>query len=148
VRHIVSPCAAVGNARASHVNIVLHTATHCNILHYDMLQCVALCCSVLHCVAVCCSVLHCVARNRTYGVALVSRIDTIIGLFCKRALYNSHYSAKKTWNFVDPTSRSHPIVQRNTLYHTVLQFVALRHTRQDVRFAEKKKTFTFGLLLL
>ena len=47
--------------------------------------------------------------NIRYGVALVSRIDTIIGLFCKRALEKSQYSAKETYNFIDPTNRSHPI---------------------------------------
>jgi len=33
-----------------------------------------------------------------YGVALVSRSDTIIGLFCKRALQKRQYSAKETYN--------------------------------------------------
>ena len=33
-----------------------------------------------------------------YGVALVSRIDTIIGLFGKRALQKRQYSAKETYN--------------------------------------------------
>jgi len=47
----------------------------------------------------------------SYGVALVSRIDKIIGLFCKRALQKSQYSAKETYNFIDPTNRSHPISQ-------------------------------------
>jgi len=44
-----------------------------------------------------------------YGGALVSRIDKIIGLFWKRALQKSHYSAKETYNFIDPTNRSRPI---------------------------------------
>ena len=44
-----------------------------------------------------------------YGVASVSRIDKIIGLFCKRALQKRRYSAKETYNFIDPTDRSHPI---------------------------------------
>ena len=47
--------------------------------------------------------------NLSYGVALVSRIDKIIGLFCKRALQKRQYSAKQTYNFIDPTDRSHPI---------------------------------------
>ena len=42
-------------------------------------------------------------------MALNSRIDEIIGLFCKRALYKRRYSAKETYNFMDPTDRSHPI---------------------------------------
>jgi len=45
----------------------------------------------------------------TYGVALVSRIDKIIDLFCKRALQKRRYSAKETYNLIDPTERSHPI---------------------------------------
>jgi len=44
-----------------------------------------------------------------YGVALISRIDEIIGLFCKRALSKRRYSAKETYNLIDPTDRSHPI---------------------------------------
>jgi len=49
-------------------------------------------------------------ESYSYGVALVSRIDKIIGLFCKRALQTSQYSAKETYNFIDSTIRSHPIV--------------------------------------
>jgi len=41
------------------------------------------CCSVLQGVAMCCSV--CVP-SEGYGMALDSRIDKSIGLFCKRAL--------------------------------------------------------------
>jgi len=42
-------------------------------------------------------------------VALVSRIDKFIGLFCKRALQKREYSAKETYDLIDPTDRSHPI---------------------------------------
>jgi len=45
----------------------------------------------------------------SYGVALISRIDKIIGRFCKRALLKRQYSAKETYNLIDPTNRSHPI---------------------------------------
>jgi len=44
-----------------------------------------------------------------YGVALVSRIDKMTSLFCKRALSKRRYSAKETCNLIDPTDRSHPI---------------------------------------
>jgi len=47
-----------------------------------------------------------------YGVALVSRIDWMIGRFCKRALSKRLYSAKETYHFIDPTDRSHPISLR------------------------------------
>ena len=36
-------------------------------------------------------------RALVYGVALVSRIDKMIGLFCKRALQKRRYSAKETY---------------------------------------------------
>ena len=50
-----------------------------------------------------------------YGVASASRIDKIIGLFCKRALSKRRYSAKETYNIIDLTDRSHPIV-RHIIY--------------------------------
>ena len=47
--------------------------------------------------------------HESYEVATVSRIDKITGLFCKRALSKRRYSAKETYNFIDPTDRSQPI---------------------------------------
>jgi len=77
----------------------------------SVLQCAAVCCSVLQCVAVCCSkshVQHCLSPESAgvetqrqtqrqnvclylyfgswYGVATISRLLKMIGLFCKRAL--------------------------------------------------------------
>jgi len=42
-------------------------------------------------------------------VAMVSRIDKMIGLFCKRALSKRRYSAKETYHLIEPIDRSHPI---------------------------------------
>ena len=50
-----------------------------------------------------------VSYSHSYGVVLASRIDKIIGLFCKRVLQKTRYSAKETYNCIDPTDRSHPI---------------------------------------
>ena len=47
-----------------------------------------------------------------YGVTLVRRIDEMICFFCTRALWKTQYSAKETWNFIDPTDCSHPISSR------------------------------------
>jgi len=44
-----------------------------------------------------------------YGVASISRLLKIIGLSCKRALSKRRYSAQETYNFKEPTNRSHPI---------------------------------------
>ena len=54
-----------------------------------------------------------------YGVATVSRIDYIVGLFCKRALLKRQYSAKETYNRIDPTNRSLPATLYNTLQHSI-----------------------------
>ena len=45
----------------------------------------------------------------SYGVASISKLLKIIGLFCKRALSKRRYSANETYNFEEPTHRSHPI---------------------------------------
>ena len=65
----------------------------CVAARFSVLQSVAVsvCCSVLQCVAVCCSALQCVAVHavtpapfsRYYGVATISRLLKIIGLFCR-----------------------------------------------------------------
>jgi len=52
---------------------------------------------------------HTSHTHQTYGVASLSRIDKIIGLFCKRALLKRLYSAKETCSLIDPTNRRHPI---------------------------------------
>ena len=44
-----------------------------------------------------------------YGVATISRPLKIKGLFCKRALLKRRYSAKETYDLIEPTNRSHPI---------------------------------------
>ena len=42
-------------------------------------------------------------------MATISKLLKIIALLCKRALYMTLYSAKKTYNLKEPTNRSHPI---------------------------------------
>ena len=61
-------------------------------------------------------------RLDSYGVALVSRIDKMIGLFCTRALWNRQYSTKETYDVIDPTNRSHPICHASK--HALLVYVA------------------------
>jgi len=75
----------------------------------------AACCSVWQCVALCCSVNSQYSpkistENSQYGVASISTLHKIIGLFCKRGLWKRWYSAKETYNLKEPTNRSHPIV--------------------------------------
>jgi len=47
-----------------------------------------------------------------YGMATISRLLKITGLFCKRALLKRLYSAKEPYDFKKPTNRSHPIRDR------------------------------------
>ena len=42
------------------------------------------------------------------GLATISRLQKIIGLFCKIALKKRLSSAKETYHFKEPTHRSHP----------------------------------------
>jgi len=44
-----------------------------------------------------------------YGVATISRLLKIIGLFCKRALHKRPIFSKEICDFKEPTNRSHPI---------------------------------------
>jgi len=53
----------------------------------------------------------------SYGVATI-RLLKIIGLFCKKSLLKSLYSAKETYNFKEPTNCSHPIALLITLAPT------------------------------
>jgi len=63
------------------------------------------------CVCVCACVFECrktYSSGKCYGVATISRLLKIIGLFCKIALQKRLYSAKETYSFKEPTNRSHP----------------------------------------
>jgi len=48
---------------------------------------------------------------RGYGVATVSRIDTIIGLFCRILSLLLGSFAKETYNLIDAANQSHPITR-------------------------------------
>ena len=51
----------------------------------------------------------CIYHALSYGVATVSRIDQIIGLFCRILSLLSGSFAKETCNSIDPTNQRHPI---------------------------------------
>jgi len=78
--------------------------------------------------------------SEMYGVAIISRLLKMIGLFCRRALEKRLYSAKETYNLKEPTNRNHPIHEegarvhhfkgsgvQHTLHRTLLQHT-LQHT--------------------
>ena len=49
------------------------------------------------------------ACNTHYGVATVSRIDKVIGLFCRIASLLQGSFAKEAYNLIDLTNQSHPV---------------------------------------
>ena len=69
-----------------------------------------------------------------YGVATISRLLKIIGLFCKRALKQRQYSAKEIYNFKEPTNHSHPI--RRLYTQSLCRIFLGGSLRLDVSFAE------------
>ena len=65
------------------------------------------------------SLRHNDTHTHTHGVAAISSLLKIIGLFFKRALSKRLYSAKETYNFKEPSNCSHPIwANTNTNTHT------------------------------
>jgi len=81
-----------------HYSVVQHTEVHHTQVQHTQVQHAATGCtrhSVVQPFSVCCSVLQCVATAALpyamygilrYGVATISRLLQIMGLFCKRAL--------------------------------------------------------------
>jgi len=79
-------------------NILQHTAAHCNTLqHMHHTEILVTESQKSH------------VRLCTYEVATVSRIDSIMGLFCRILSLLQGSFAKETYDFIDPTARSHPI---------------------------------------
>ena len=106
LQHTATRCNAADAHRrhtAKHCNAPQHTATHCNTLQHsrrspiDQLEGAWIGSGAA------------VQQNSWCGVALASRIDKIIGFFCKRVLQKRRFSAKETYNLIDPTDRGHPM---------------------------------------
>ena len=58
--------------------------------------------------------------SRCYGVATISRLLKFIGLFCRTSSLLKGSFAKETYNFKEPTTRSHPL-------HTFIRDVTPSH---------------------
>jgi len=53
--------------------------------------------------------LNAAAGQGWYGVATISRLLKILGLFCRKSAVLQGSFAKEPYNFKEPTNRSHPI---------------------------------------
>jgi len=69
-----------------------------------------------------------------YGVAHMSRNDITIVLYCKRDLQKRRYSAKETYNLIDPTDRSHPIDDAGVsrLFKIIGLFLQKSHIKETI----------------
>ena len=99
-------------------------------------------------------------RNVISGLATVSRVDRIIGLFCRRDLSKRRYSAQQTCN-IDFTNRSHPVweIQSNQCkyhtrkYHTIthinIAYISLSLSLSlfdDLQYVERERESALSLL--
>ena len=64
----------------------MYTHTLKTIFHQHVYTCIYMCVRVCVCVYIRLNIHNVDSLQSIYGVALVSRIDKTIGLFCKRAL--------------------------------------------------------------
>ena len=58
-------------------------------------------------------------KTSEYGVAMISRLLKITGLLCRIQSLLQGYLAKETYNFKEPTNRSHHIPTLSSKYHEV-----------------------------
>ena len=68
-----------------------------------------------------------------YGVATISRLLKIIGLFCKRALEQRRHSAKETYNFKEPTNHIRHTCMREYILKERCDTHIQRHTTHTYR---------------
>jgi len=100
-----------------HIHLNLCTCT-CKYLYIHIHPCLYLYTQVswqwqeekmVHCSELLLQTLHVYIYTYTHGVATISRLLKIIGLFCKRALQKRPIFSKDTCNFKEPTNRSRPM---------------------------------------
>jgi len=66
-----------------------------------------------------------------YGVATISRLLKIIGLFCRiLSLFKGSF-AKETYNFKEPTNRSHPIVIFEILFDILFSELTFKNLARE-----------------
>ena len=85
-----------------------------------------------------------------YGVATVSRIDKIIGLFSRIASLLQVSFAKETYYFIDPTNCSHPIVsgwdkKASYIYALHICTYTHNHTQQYLNMCNIQECGSLGV---
>ena len=80
-----------------------------------------------------------------YGVDTISRLLKITGLFCKRALQKRRYSAKQTYNFREPTDRSHPIREIHRLNLCLLRMRYFRSIHRTASHGPRNESCLYPM---
>jgi len=135
--HSVLQCVAVCCCSVLQCAAVCCSVLQCVAVCCSVLQCVAVCCTVLRqpylhdvaarmllhpllhayihthpftCMHICTRpYVYFNIHHSQYGVATISRLLKIVGLFCRISSLLQGSFAKETYNFKEPTNRSHPI---------------------------------------
>ena len=134
---------------------VTHSKKRYHILTNTTIECVAVCCSVLQCVAVCCSVLQYDTFNKTlsYLDKYNNRMSTgvVIHIYLQthrqtnpqtrrhthtQKYDESLYSAKDTYNFKEPTNRSHPICVSPVILYVFVKYFSMYLSSNSVCICE------------
>ena len=103
--------------------------------------CVLLCCYSLPCFCCVAVLLCCCGASRSSGIAspqdgvsTISRLLTIIGLYCRIQSLLQGSFAKETFNLKEPTNHSHPIacssglcVRQQALYFRIANYCIFPH---------------------
>jgi len=123
-QHVTSQCVVsrfVSQCVMPRCVISMCHVSRCHVSARDISAChISLCismCPVLTWLIAPLTVARLVGHIMVYGVATISRLLKIIGLFCKRALQKRRYSAKAPYNFEESTHRSHPIAHYSVGQH-------------------------------
>ena len=82
----------------------------CVCVRKEERECVRMCVYVCVCVCVCVCECELDISKYRYGVAMLNRLLNIIGLFCRISSLSCGSFAKETYNFKEPTNRSHHIL--------------------------------------
>ena len=87
-------------------------------------------------------IVHAMHYNESYWVTLVSRIDKIMGLYCRISSLLQVSFAKETYNFIDLTNRSHPFALDQPLMQPIPLGVTFSMVFQISKLKARESLFT------
>jgi len=139
-KYTATHCSAL-QYTAAHCETLRHTATHCDTLRHTAIHCDTLQRTATHCNALQHTATHCnTLLLRWVWVATISRLLKILGLFCRIESLLLGSFAKKTYNFKEPTNRSHPIMYhaRKCIYTHICIITYKWHTHSNTHMLDEQ----------